>query len=123
MLRRVNNPECPACGCNASTIITRGRGTRTAKDGDVTNTIISTRRCDNDQCGRLWTHSEAEQPAPAAESPPAPPPRRDGVTYYVIRCPKCQSKRTKVTSTRKPIRLHKCLECQNTFKSVEAEAK
>lgn len=45
-----------------------------------------------------------------------------GVAYYVLRCPKCKSKKNKMYSSKPPIRYHKCLECGLNFKSIEKEA-
>jgi hypothetical protein len=52
----------------------------------------------------------------------APPPANtlDAVAFTPMLCPKCQSKEVKTTSTRKPVRMHKCAACGWTFKSVEA---
>ncbi len=44
----------------------------------------------------------------------------EAVIYYPIRCPKCRSKNTRVTSTVKPVRYHKCDNCGYSFKSVES---
>ena len=43
------------------------------------------------------------------------------VEFRVVRCPFCGSEDTKVASTRRPWRYHKCLaeECGLTFKSKE----
>lgn len=43
------------------------------------------------------------------------------VIYHVIRCPVCDSKKTKIARTARPIRWHKCIKCGHTFKSVEAK--
>ena len=37
----------------------------------------------------------------------------------VIRCPLCLSEETRVASTRRPVRHHKCLKCGHCLKSVE----
>ena len=42
-----------------------------------------------------------------------------GVAYRPIRCPVCKSKAVATTSTRVPIRYHKCRRCSNNFKSFE----
>ena len=43
------------------------------------------------------------------------------VEYHVVRCPCCGSRDTKVYTTKRPIRYHKCLAdgCGLTFKSTE----
>jgi len=41
------------------------------------------------------------------------------VYWHVIRCPYCKSKKVPVCHTNRPIRYHKCVDCGETFKSVE----
>jgi ssDNA-binding Zn-finger/Zn-ribbon topoisomerase 1 len=43
------------------------------------------------------------------------------IPYRVLRCPHCDSKDTVITSTRKPVRHHKCKneKCKKTFRSME----
>lgn len=59
--------------------------------------------------------------APAVQQQELPEPSTRGVVYAVTRCPTCNSKSTKVTSTRGKIRMHKCKECGHNFKSVEQD--
>ncbi|MFH1268668.1 MAG: hypothetical protein ABIK89_23325 [Planctomycetota bacterium] len=102
-LDKVNGPECPACGC---------------EDGEVLE--LSTwfgqprerRRCNH--CGRIWL-ANVEPPAEI----PQPEDVDRPVVYQLTACPHCGSTRTHVTSTRRPIRHHKCLACGWTFKSCE----
>lgn len=42
-----------------------------------------------------------------------------GVIYRPVRCPACESKKTRVTKTMVPLRYHKCNECGHNFKSME----
>jgi len=45
----------------------------------------------------------------------------DCVLWYSVRCPFCNSPRTKVTnSNQKPYRYNKCLDCKEIFQSYEA---
>lgn len=46
-----------------------------------------------------------------------------GVTYYPLKCPKCQSKDIKTYSSKPPIRYHRCKLCDFRFRSIEAEEK
>ncbi|MDQ3288930.1 MAG: hypothetical protein M3Q42_11870 [Pseudomonadota bacterium] len=53
---------------------------------------------------------------------PAPPADDKPHRFPVRKCPRCQSGKVKVTSTRKPLRHHKCDACSATFKSLELQA-
>jgi Zn finger protein HypA/HybF involved in hydrogenase expression len=79
-----------------------------------------TRHCRH--CGKLWIRRLA--PIPEPEPEPEPPPVVQSadpgiVAYHVVRCPSCGSKNTKVSSTRRPLRHHKCKDCNHNFKSEE----
>jgi len=64
-------------------------------------------------CGKTWTATvETELPEPTE-------PADNGVIFRPVRCPDCGSAETRVTSTRKPIRHHKCIACGKAFKSCE----
>jgi len=116
MLRRVEGPECPRCGCQDAEVV--GRSARWGQ-------VHERRQCSH--CGRTWLTAVEEEPSAVSGQPsvtPAaePEPAEDAdqvVVYPAICCPQCGSKRTKVSSTRRPIRFHKCLECGWTFKSAE----
>lgn len=53
------------------------------------------------------------------ESVKKPPDLLPAVIWRPVKCPRCRSKRCPVTSSRSPIRHHKCLDCELNFKSVE----
>ena len=54
------------------------------------------------------------------EHPPEQQPQTPAsVPFYVVACPACESTDTRVTSTQRPIRRHKCRKCGHPFKSVE----
>lgn len=90
--------ECSKCGCKD----------RVKRDGQ--------QRCRH--CGKLWVRHIA--PASDMRETEQEHEPIEGVTYYhVLRCPSCGSKKTKITSTRKPIRHHKCKDCGHNFKSTE----
>lgn len=56
------------------------------------------------------TTHPAPAPAPAEAKP---------VRYQILCCPKCGSEKVRVTSTQRPIRHHKCKECDAVFKTIE----
>jgi Zn finger protein HypA/HybF involved in hydrogenase expression len=85
--------DCQHCGCNISKVLGQQ--------------IV----CDH--CGSVMGTVTRE---PVAESQPS----TSAVVWHVITCPDCGSDETKVTSTRRPIRHHKCLACQSCFKSYES---
>ena len=85
--------ECARCGCKD--IITKG----------------ARKFCRH--CGKPYIHH-------LEKAEPPPPPKPDGVTYHVMRCPDCNSDKVRVTRTVRPIRYHKCKDCGCNFKSVEA---
>jgi phage FluMu protein Com len=91
-------PECPACGCNATTLIGAGE-----KHGRPWAKF----RCDFCACQFGFGRN------------PDKPRLVNGVTYRKLRCPSCDSKNTTTTSTRQPVRFHKCNNCGQNFKSVE----
>jgi transposase-like protein len=118
LLSPITGPECPRCGCQDSSVIRRG-----VRWGQP----WSRRRCHN--CGEAWACNDPPPAAPGDArlaagddavpiDPPPPDPDR-GVIYHVVRCPNCGSDHCKVTSTRRPVRYHRCDDCGHTFKSVE----
>ena len=121
--------DCPRCGCNAVARL-RDAGSRFG---------VPIRRLRCGHCGHTWQHRDpwpttkrppataedlepawAEDPEPAESEPPAAEVSPGGaVIFHPVRCPDCGSDDTKVTSTRRPVRYHKCRGCGATFKSVE----
>ena len=95
---RVEGPACPSCGCEDSVEV--GQFVRWGKP--------ATRR----RCGHCRETFVAADPADTE-------PTDDAVAFIPIRCPVCKSPETRVTSTRKPVRYHRCNACKHTFKSVE----
>ena len=57
-----------------------------------------------------------EGPAASGEGEERPPA---AVVYHLVACPACGSTDTRVTSTARPVRRHKCRQCGHPFKSVE----
>jgi len=125
--QRTLGPACQYCGCTETfpTAKTTGLfswgGKGTSRYG-----------CRN--CHRLFAveRTDEEEVAEPAEEPAAPDLGPKPVYFHVVRCPRCSSARTKITSSPKSqgssrIRYHKCLDCEargeqeKTFKSVEAE--
>lgn len=120
-LERCEGPECPHCGCNQSEILREPQ-----PEGETRSWWGSgLARCGH--CGATFHFQELSQPTvpapvvehqePVIETPAEEPV---AVPYVTVTCPKCGSDQVRVTSTRRPIRRHKCRECQHTFKSVEA---
>jgi len=109
-LQRVQGPDCPECGCQDAEVV--DRGTRWGQPHER-------RQCNH--CGRTW-YAAVEQSA-VSDQPSAEAESNDEadqlVVYRSVCCPHCGSAQTKVTSTRRPIRHHKCLECGWSFKSME----
>jgi len=110
-------PDCPRCGCPEAHTIEHG--TRWGHDWRKLRCAL---------CGKTWTHTAAAQistPKPSRSADPAapvdtgPPPDGLAVAYPLIRCPACDSTETRITSTRRPLRYHRCSDCGHTFKSRE----
>ena len=110
MLERLIGPECPRCGCCDSRIVSSGTWWGSERQR---------RQCKN--CGKLFGAQPVATPSENAGSQQALTPiaQAGPVTYVVMRCPHCDSTDTCITSTRKPVRHHKCRGCGETFKSVE----
>lgn len=98
-LTKSNGPDCPGCGCNATTLIGAG-----------------------ERFGRPWARYKCQfcQKQFTNGANPATPEIVNGVTYETTRCkcPKCEAVNPPVTSTRGRIRYHKCENCGQLFKSV-----
>ncbi len=109
VLDRVEGPECPACGCRASTIVKRYTTWGVDADDDTKLGEVECARRVCNHCAHSFT-------APLGRSEPAERP----VAYKVLTCPVCGSKDTLVTGTKRPIRHHKCRSCKVNFKSHEA---
>ena len=72
----------------------------------------------------FFFRQRAEPDKPPAEAPDviateehSRPPT--SVPFYLVGCPACGSTDTRVTSTTRPVRRHKCCKCGHPFKSVE----
>lgn len=94
--------ECSHCGC---------------KDFRLYGTSRHCRHCGKPWIRRLVPESKVEVKAVTAPAVVRGDPNT--VSYHVVRCPSCGSKNTKVSSTRRPIRHHKCKDCEHNFKSEE----
>lgn len=104
--------ECPECGCEDITVIREPDATPLGYWFDTGEA-----RCN--YCGQHFRFKNE----PKKEEPPEPDPDDlppGFVAYHVIRCPECNSDKTKTTSTRRPIRWHKCHICGHAFRSKEA---
>lgn len=101
MLERCTDPACPRCGCNQSRVVSTAPGLFGGKSEQ--------RACG--ACGKLFNCLAAE-PESADES-------LAGVVFRKLRCPQCHGSNCLVTSSRAPIRYHRCGDCGARFKSVE----
>jgi len=106
MLIPLDGPECPKCGYQQSELVSEGHRVTTV-DGQRRTEAVELRRCGF--CRSQFRHQVAAGPVEPAYA----------VAYVLLRCPHCRSQRTRVTSTRKPIRYHQCQDCMRPFKSVE----
>jgi len=61
-------------------------------------------------CGKPWFRRRA----PVVEQEPK------RLLYHILRCPACRSEKTRVTRTMRPIRYHKCKDCDHNFSTEEA---
>ncbi|MEM1208444.1 MAG: hypothetical protein AAGI54_04175 [Planctomycetota bacterium] len=107
--------DCPRCGCNLTHAVTRA----SVFEGKA---VDETRRvCD--ACGYGFRVGGWKRPASKAI---AGGHADRGVTFPVLRCPKCNAKRPSTTSSPKALpgehreRQHKCRRCGHTFQSYEA---
>ncbi len=100
---RCNDPPCPKCGCPQSDMV--NSGTRWGRPRVRLRCTV---------CGSTWWTRPQATPAAEAETEQAD----HAVRFHVVRCPKCGGTDTRVTSTRRPVRYHRC-KCGHTFKSVE----
>jgi len=116
MLEKCQGPECPRCGCqDTEEVFARGRwnGARLPR--------LVCKNCGFQWRKKKWATAQGNGDTAEAEPSEHAEPIPEGVVYHVIRCPNCNSDQTAITSTRRPIRHHKCKQCGNTFKSVERE--
>lgn len=93
-------PVCPQCGCNGYHVV--GRGSWWG---------VATCQCACDHCGHRF-------PLPGSL---VDGDEDDEVLYHVVRCPLCDEPDCPVTTTRRPIRHHKCRRCGHSFKSRESD--
>lgn len=116
-LDRCTGPVCPHCGCQDAEILTQPHPT-----GQKSWWGAGTARCRH--CGGQFHFKQAPEPLqPQVDHHEPIVETRNGdgraVPFVKMLCPKCGSDAVKVTSTRKPVRQHRCDSCGKTFKSVE----
>ena len=83
-----------------------------------------------DKRNKHWLSGDRDDPRRRKPKPPAGPPPPEpsdkalpNVIEIPVRCPRCQSKHTRVTHTELPVRYRKCSECGQNFKSTEEPEK
>lgn len=143
VLERAQGPACPRCGCQdadvraappAAPVVSKSQ----QHYGMASWFAAGRARCRH--CGLLFSfrelpgndttdqesgdrsqESEEAQPLNAhhAPAPATVSPETKSLRYPVRQCPHCQSTKIRVTTTRRPLRHHKCDGCKKTFKSVE----
>ena len=101
MLDKVDGPDCPGCGCRDTQLLQK-----VTDWGDP----AERRRCNH--CGKKFT---ARIESAELERDNA----KHCVEYPLLTCPYCDSIKTRVQSTRRPLRQHTCLDCEEAFQSIE----
>jgi transcription elongation factor Elf1 len=110
MFEKVTGPECPECGCE-DTIVTR------EPDATAIGHWFDTGEA---KCTYCRSFFRFKAPPPQEQEPELEiPPQPEFVVYRLVRCPDCGSAKTVITSTRRPIRWHKCKSCGKPFRSQE----
>lgn len=104
LLHRIQGPECPGCGCQQSELLGTATRTLTKAGLAVSQETIERRRCEF--CDRRFYVT-------------APAVPQNVVVVTPIACPHCRSTETRVTSTRKTERYHRCDACAQSFRSIE----
>lgn len=117
-------PACPRCGCNylleVAGATARWRSVTDPRTGKPWGGS-ERKRVECDHCGKRFDVA-ADEPEAAAPEPEIPRYDPAPAVRDVRRsppCPECRSARTRVTSTRRPVRHHKCRDCNHCFKSIE----
>ena len=144
-----DGPECPRCGCQDTEILAPPRPeSEVQRDGWFASQRRGQRQSSSQpavelpqppsidngngqwdapgravckHCRKTFFFRQRAEPEPDVKAtevevtrePPA------SVPYFVVTCPACESTDTRVTSTQRPIRRHKCRKCGHPFKSVE----
>lgn len=117
MSLRIHNtgPSCPNCGCQDVRILRHPQ-----RAGWLSAHGQGRAQCN--ACSRpfaiaaIQEGQDVEHAEPlVTQRTPTPP----SVQYQVLLCPACGSEKVRVTSTQRPVRHHKCKECDHTFKTVE----
>lgn len=102
-LKKLTGPECVHCGCEDSAVV---------KQYEWRGLVWEARRCSH--CGHTFNTESPDLTTNMVEKPIS-----DRVVMLVVRCPNCGEDWPPVRSTVKPMRYHKCMKCNYTFKSVE----
>jgi transcription elongation factor Elf1 len=109
MFEKTDGPECPECGCEDVIVM---REPDTTAIGYWFDTGEA-------KCTYCRSTFRFKAPPPPDDPQPDMPPEPDFVVYHQIHCPECGSNKTRIVSTRRPIRWHKCKICSHNFRSKE----
>ena len=125
-LERCRGPTCPNCGCQDTRILVAPRDEKHARSWwgsgkarcNYCSVVFYFQSEPNNgkQIQTQETPIDHQEPVVESNSDRLPV-----VAYIQTRCPACHSARTRVSSTRRPIRWHKCRDCGHTFKSYEGQ--
>lgn len=108
---RKEGPDCPRCGCVDTELLQRIDRRVELADSTMWGEVLERLRCNH--CGHAYYYNREPEPGEEVE------PVAGLVIYTPIRCPDCNSKEVRTTSTRRPVRYHKCGNCGRSFQSVE----
>lgn len=121
-LQRKQGPSCPECGCQDSTPGPVSKGRKGWWHPPRRN-----RRCNH--CGSRFVEivegedtEPAEKPSNGHAADEEEPEGPRATVFHILCCPSCGGEHTRVTRTMRPVRYHKCKDCQHKFQSVEKKS-
>ncbi len=125
-LDRCAGPPCPNCGCEDAEILEQPKPAADKSWWRSGRAVCLHCLSEFRFKGGPEVESWMQQPQIDHQEPIVETrgPNDDGlaVPYVKMSCPACNSDAVRVTSTRRPIRQHKCSDCGHTFQSREKTA-